>query len=104
MREQTDRLSAAQVPVVLVVRDAEALTDPTLARTLPELTNVTVAYDDFSELPERLARRMFANPEKLPLSLLAVANSDGSLTGRYAVGGYNVGSVDLMLKLIALEH
>ncbi|MCF2621653.1 transglutaminase domain-containing protein [Collinsella tanakaei] len=104
MREQTDRLSAAQVPVVLVVRDAEALADPTLARTLPELTNVTVAYDDFSELPERLARRMFANPEKLPLSLLAVANGDGSLTGRYAVGGYNVGSVDLMLKLIALEH
>ncbi|MDM8300685.1 transglutaminase domain-containing protein [Collinsella tanakaei] len=102
MREQADRLAAARVPVVLVVRDADALADPTLARTLPQLSNVTVAYDDFSELPERLARRMFANPEKLPLSILAEAGADGALTGRYAVGGYNVGSVDLMLKLIAL--
>ena len=102
MREHADRIRAMQAPIVLALPDAGALADPTLSRTLPALTDVTVAFDDFSELPERLARRMFTNPEKLPLSILAVADGDGNLTGRYAIGGYNVGTVDLMLKLMTL--
>ena len=102
MREQAVRLDDAGAPIVLTVRDAEELADPTLARTLPALPRTTVAYDDFSELPERLARRMFTNPEKLPLIILAVADGAGNLTGRYAAAGYNVGTVDLVLKLISL--
>lgn len=102
MREQADRLDDAGAPIVLTVRDAEELADPTLARTLPALPRTTVAYGDFSELPERLARRMFTNPEKLPLIILAVADGAGNLTGRYAAAGYNVGTVDLVLKLISL--
>ena len=108
LREHADRVAAAGAPLVLVVRDEESLDDPTLSRTLPRLSNVTVAYDDFTELPERLARRTFANPEKLPLTLLVTAadNGEGSaagaLHGRYSTAGYNVGTVDLVLKLIEL--
>ncbi len=101
MREQAGRLAAAGLPLVLAVPGPESLDDLTLARTLPALDGAVVAYDDFSELPERLARRMFVNPEKLPLCILAQAGADG-LRGRYAAAGYNVGTVDLVLKLVPL--
>lgn len=102
LHEQAARAAEADLPLVWAISDAAQLEDPTLARTLPALQNVTIAYDDFSELPEKLARRMFANPEKLPLTVLACAQPDGSLRGVYATAGYNVGTVDLLLKLITL--
>ena len=102
LREQAERVNEANLPLVWVISDPAQLEDPTLARTLPALQNVTIAYDDFSELPEKLARRMFANPEKLPLTVLACAQGDSSLRGVYATAGYNVGTVDLLLKLITL--
>lgn len=104
MREESARLAESGAALLLVVRDTAELADPTLSRTLPVLegvADVTIAFDDFSELPERLARRMFVNPEKLPLCILATVEG-GALRGRYAAAGYNVGTVDLMLKLMAL--
>ena len=62
---------------------------------------VTLARDDFSELPELLARRMFANPELLPLAVLLDCRA-GEPAGLFARGGYAVGSVELMLRLAAL--
>ena len=102
LREQAERVAEADLPLVLVISDPAQLDDPTLAGTLPTLTGATIAYDDFTELPEKLARRMFANPEKLPLTVLAYKQPDGSLRGVYATAGYNVGTVDLLMKLITL--
>ena len=102
LREQATRVAEADLPLVLVLKDKALLSDPTLARTLPELSHVQIAYDDFSELPEKLARRMFTNPEKLPLTLLVNASDDGTLRGLYATSGYNVGTVDLLLQLVKL--
>ncbi len=103
LREQAERVCEADLPLVFVISHAAQLEDPTLARTLPALedASVTIAYDDFSELPEKLARRMFANPEKLPLTILACAEGE-TLRGVYATAGYNVGTVDLLLKLVTL--
>lgn len=47
-----------------------------------------------------MARRMYVDPEKLPL--LAVTRA--GMTGIYASSGYNVGSVDLMLKILSLQE
>ena len=102
LREQADRVAESGLPLLFVISDPSQLDDPTLARTLPTLENAQVAYDDFSELPEKLARRMFANPEKLPLTVLACAQGDGTLRGVYATAGYNVGTVELLLKLVSL--
>ncbi len=102
LRDQAARVAEADLPLVWVITDKAQLEDPTLARTLPALDNVTIAYDDFSELPEKLARRMFTNPEKLPLTVLACAEADGTLRGTYATSGYNVGTVDLLLQLVKL--
>ena len=94
--------------VTLVTRDdAEAAAaDPTLARAVGALrdagVDVTLVRDDLSELPERLARRMFADPEALPLCLLADCRAAGAPVGLFARGGYAVGTVELVLRLAAL--
>ena len=85
---------------------AAAEADPTLARCLGALreagVDVALATDDFSELPERLARRMFANPELLPLAVLLDCRGAGEPVGLFARGGYAVGTVELMMRLAAL--
>lgn len=97
-------VAAAGLSLTLVTRE-DATGDPTLARALAELgaagVPVTLARDDFSELPERLARRMFANPELLPLAVLIDARAEAPV-GLFARGGYAVGTVELVLRLAAL--
>ena len=43
-----------------------------------------------------VAREMFVDPEKLPLLVVL----KGGLRGIFACAGYNVGSVDLAMKLL----
>lgn len=108
LAESAGAVAAAGVGVALVTREDEgaAMADPTLARAVAALrgagAGVTLARDDFSELPERLARRMFANPEALPLCLLADCREAGAPVGLFARGGYAVGTVELALRLAAL--
>lgn len=100
-------LADQKIALTLVAREdaSTAEADPTLARCLSALRGadaaVTLARDDFSELPERLARRMFANPELLPLAVLLDCRG-GEPVGLFARGGYAVGTVELMERLAAL--
>ena len=120
LRERSDAVRAAGLSVTLVVRTPDALADPTLARTLATLPETRIAYADFSELPERLARRTYVNPELLPLTLLVRGDAKtgrvpaggfdrpvdaraGGLTSLFATAGYNVGTVDLLLRLARLK-
>ncbi|MEG1152909.1 MAG: hypothetical protein RSD61_00105, partial [Ruthenibacterium sp.] len=59
------------------------------------LSGAQVCTAPFERELETLARQMFVDHEKLPL---LVVTGDG-LCGRYACSGYNVGSVDLILKI-----
>ncbi len=108
LADAADRLAAEKIALTLVTREdaAAAEADPTLARCLAALrgagASVTLARDDFSEQPERLARRMFANPELLPLAVLLDCRGDGAPLGLFARGGYAVGTVELALRLAAL--
>ncbi len=97
LREQEEEVRKSGLSLVFVAARKDALENPTLADTLKRLP-AQVYYDDFTELPEILARRMYTDPEKLPLVLLV---SPG-LIGRYASSGYNVGSVGLMLRIAKL--
>lgn len=88
---------AAEIPVVFLLRDASALRNATLARAVKELAEVHWAYGDFSET-EPLARRLYTDPEKLPL----VVAVDETFHAAYACGGYNVGIGALLHKLLLL--
>ena len=60
------------------------------------LGNVQILYDDFSEIINILGRRMYVDPDKLPLIIV----TNKSLNGIYATSGYNVGTGDMLLRLL----
>ncbi len=106
LADAAEAVAAAGLSLTLVTRE-DAAGDPTLGRALAALGTagvpVTLTRDDFSELPERLARRMFANPELLPLAVLVDARPAAEApAGLFARGGYAVGTVKLALRLAAL--
>lgn len=102
LRQHAGRVAESGLELVLAAPAATAARrDPTLARMLEVLPQAQVLSCDFDAHAERLARRMFVNPEKLPLAILVDVRS-GVMTGIYASAGYNVGTVDLVLKLARL--
>lgn len=94
LRERETEVVQSGLQVLFVVTHQEALENQTLADVQRRL-QAPVYYDDFQELPEILARRMYTDPDKLPLVLLISPD----MYGRYACSGYNVGSVALMLQI-----
>lgn len=79
-----------------VIKTEAAKADPTLTRTLAELSGVTFLYDEFGMDRETLARRMYVDTGKLPL--IVVVNQD--VKGIYSSAGYNVGNVDMVLRIL----
>lgn len=70
--------------------------DPTLQKTLQELPSAQIWQDDFQETVPMLARRLYVDPERLPLILLAQEN-----VGVFATCGYNVGTAELLLRMLS---
>ena len=81
--------------IVFLVRSQEALENAKLQKVLEVFPRIRVYYDPFVPNVETLARRMYVDPEKLPLILVAT----GALTAVYACSGYNVGSGDMVVKV-----
>ena len=79
-----------------IIKKEEDLNDPTLSRCRAALPGIPVLYDTFTENINTLGRRMYVDPEKLPLLLLLKPG----LLGIYGTSGYHVGSVELALKLL----
>ena len=94
--EQEEAFAKYADRIIFVVRSKEALETPTLAKTLAKMKNVSIYFDDFSEITNTLGRRMYVDPDKLPLIIV----TNGSLNGIYATSGYNVGTGDMLLRLM----
>ncbi|XCP85803.1 hypothetical protein ABXS75_03100 [Roseburia hominis] len=96
MLEQQKYLDSQNFHIYFVLKGEEALQNKTLGRVLESVLSVRVVYGAFDEIVEPLARRMYVDPDKLPLLLVVRPG----LIGIYASSGYNVGSVEMMLKCI----
>ena len=96
MMEQEEAFAGYAKKIIFVVRSKDALETPTLSKALRKLKNVQIYYDDFSEIINTLGRRMYVDPDKLPLIIV----TNGSLNGIYATSGYNVGTGDMLLRLM----
>lgn len=70
--------------------------DSTVSKVLKALPEIKVYYDDFKENINMLGRRMYVDHEKLPLIIV----TNGRLNGIYAASGYNVGTGDMLLRLM----
>ena len=84
--------------IVFIVRGPEALENAKLKQVLETFGNIRVLFDSFAPNVETLARRVYVDPEKLPLVIVAA----GELRAVYASSGYNVGSGDMMIKICRL--
>lgn len=74
--------------------------NPACGRVLEALPEVELLYDDFGPDMEALARRMYLEPGKLPLAVIV----NPSMAGVYGVAGYNVGTGDMVLKLLDMAR
>lgn len=87
-----------QSSLLFIVKHPKDLAVPTLAKCRQALPQVQVRYDTFTENVNTLARRMYVDPEKLPLIVV----TDGELNGIYASSGYNVGTADMLLRILKM--
>ena len=94
LREAADSVCRAGLQVHLVVESEKDLEDPTLRRTRAVLPEAKIWCGDFQTDVPALARRTYVDPERLPLVLL----TDGRSI-RYACCGYNVGTIELLLRM-----
>lgn len=99
MLEQKDVLKRLDAQIFFFVRNQDSLKNPTLQKVLTEIPVIRTAYINFEDAVEPLARRMYVDPDKLPLLIV----TDPGLKAIYGCSGYNVGSVDLMVKLLGLS-
>lgn len=82
--------------IIFVMKSHKALQDPTVSRTLNVLPGVKIFYDTFTSNVNTLGRRMYVDPDKLPLIIV----TNKGLNGVYAASGYNVGTGDLLLRVL----
>ena len=84
-------------PLYLALPSLSHRDDPTLRKALAALPWATVCQCDFSTVIPALGRRLYLDPDRLPLAILA--NRQGE--GLYGCCGYNVGTAQLLLRLAA---
>lgn len=98
MTERAEEFSRIGSSIALIVKDRKDFQNRTverLVRAMPELDTYTSCVEEDCNL---LGRRMYVDPERLPLIL--VTDSQGR--GIYAASGYRVGMAELLLKILKL--
>ena len=98
LAQEGENLKKSGCGIHFVVEDWNQLEDPTLGKALAALPQGQVWKGNFPDSVPALARRMFLDPDRLPLALLG--NRKGE--GLYGCCGYNVGTASLLLRLIAV--
>ena len=96
MLEHAEKFHEFENSISFMIRTPEAKQDPLLAKVLKMFPNVSIYYDSFEENIELLGRRMYVDPDKLPLILV----TNGESVGIYATSGYNVGTGDMLIRIM----
>lgn len=95
MLENAAAFSALPIQILFVLRTPESRQSPKIADVLSRIPSIRVFYDDFRDNMAMLARRMYIDPERLPILVLCREN----LVGMYASSGYQVGLGSLVLDI-----
>ncbi|WP_373217547.1 transglutaminase family protein [Ruminococcus sp. 5_1_39BFAA] len=94
--EKKEEYGKCQNQLLFIIRGPEELADSTLSKCRTFLPDVKVLYDVFGKDLEMTARRMYVDPDKLPLLVV----TDGSAVGIFAASGYSVGMADMLLRVL----
>lgn len=95
MLEQENEFKKIPANLIFMVRSHDALKNAKLKKVVETFDNIKVYYDSFAPNVEVLARRLFLDPEKLPLIIV----TNEPLNAVYACSGYNVGSGEMILRI-----
>ena len=96
MMEQPEEFRKICSRILFVVQSQTALKDITISKALSMFPEIQVYYDCFADHIELLGRRMYVDHEKLPLIIV----TSEKLNGIYATSGYNVGTGEMLLRLM----
>lgn len=97
LREAAGEMETCGAPLCLVLPDFSCQEDRTFGKALDALPHAEVWSCEFAGTVSSLARRLYLDPDQMPLAILA--NRGGE--GLYGCCGYNVGTAALLLRLIA---
>lgn len=82
--------------IAVITKTSEECGQKTYQKLCEALPNIQCLRETDSEQPSLLARKMYDEPEKFPFILVLRRNS----IGIYAASGYNVGTADMLLRMI----
>ncbi len=99
MIEAQDAVNTTDCEIIFLIRNRTAFSNETFAKACRAIPNARVYYSNFSETVEAMARRMYVDPDNLPLTVISRSSH-----GIYACSGYNVGIVGLLIKIIAASN
>lgn len=93
---QGDSFFSLDTEFIFILRNPDALKQKTLQKTMQRFPQIRIAYGDFDELAEPIARKLYLEPGNYPL--LAVVRKD--LEAVYSSSGYRVGTIGLLEEII----
>lgn len=96
--ERREDYAALDTGLYFIAQRTQIRENPACRRVLSALPNISLFLDDFGADMEAVARRMYLEPGKLPLAVIIDQNMDCI----YGVAGYNVGTGDMILKLLKM--
>lgn len=93
--QAASELNPSGLRIILIVQEEELLQQETIRKVCRELMHVKCCLQPASSYASELARRLYVDPEKLPVLVLM----DDMHTAVYGCSGYNVGCVALALRI-----
>lgn len=97
--EKKEEFQKIQQSLIFIVKGKKAWENKTFHKAKSYFPNSSVYYDETMESQHLIARRMYAEPDKFPLVLIA----DFKFQGIYAAGGYHVGMGTMLSRLFSIE-
>jgi hypothetical protein len=97
--ESSDQMNRLGTKIYFVLKSEDDLKDTSFCRTNKVLENVEILYDTSETNTQVLARRMYVDPDKLPLIIVAKKG----FIGTYATSGYNVGTADMLIRILSAD-
>ena len=88
-------LNSANFNIVFILKNKNSLLNEKLRETVKAIPKIKIYYD-FENNDEAAARMMYLEPGELPL----IIGAYNRLNVFYSYSGYNVGIIDLLLKII----
>lgn len=100
MNAQQESIKAMNAGLCFILEDHKIQETPAWKKAVKAFPEAKIVSCSFDDAAGPAARRMYVDPDKLPLLLLV----NPGLNGIYACSGYNVGSVKLILELLKVNQ